>query len=148
PAPVAGGTKLFGYELANGQSRWTYQLPGADAFSSAQLRLASWKYDAALEPMTVALAFTQRAGAPTLVAIDARFGAEQWACPLGYSARTEPQAFELASGMMALMDGAATCGHCDPPFADSSASFHTFALSGVDVAREPWVGTFGGAGHG
>jgi hypothetical protein len=42
PSPIIGSTRLYGYELANGQPRWTYTLPGGDNFASDQIRLASW----------------------------------------------------------------------------------------------------------
>ena len=48
------------------------------------------------------------------------------------SSRSEPQLFEVADGSIALMEGSDACGKCDPPYAGK---------------HEPWVGTFGGAGH-
>ena len=39
------------------------------------------------------------------------------------------------------------CLKCDPPLAGSSAAFQTLDVPGLSIAAEPWVGTFGGAGH-
>jgi hypothetical protein len=47
-----------------------------------------------------------------------------------------------------LMEGASTCGECDPPFAYSRARFLRFSMPGLLPANEPWPGTFGGPGHG
>ena len=39
------------------------------------------------------------------------------------------------------------CNKCDPPLAGSAGAFFSMPTSGLSVASEPWVGTFGGAGH-
>ena len=62
--------------------------------------------------------------------------------------RTEPQLFEVAEGSLTLMEGSDACGKCDPPFAGSSAAFHSVLLPYISLSvYEPWIGTFGGAGH-
>lgn len=145
PSPTVGDGTLRGYEQGSGHLRWQWAAPGG--FASDQIRLAGWKPKPSESARTVALVFTQPNGQPTLTAVDARTGGEQWSCALSHTYRTQPQLFEVANGSIALMEGSDQCGTCDPPFAQSRAAFHTFALPGVEVAAEPWVGTFGGAGH-
>ncbi len=60
----------------------------------------------------------------------------------------QPQLFELGPESLVMMDGANTCGECDPPFAYSRPRFQRFPLRGMQPARAPWPGTFGGPGHG
>ncbi len=146
PSPIALSSSLAGYDLRTGARRWTYSAPGRQ-FWSEQIRLASWRSRPTDEPMTVALFFALEAEKPTLVAVDPRWGGEEWSCPISHTYRTPPQLFEVARGSLVLMEGSDQCGNCDPPFAQSKATFHRFTVPGVDSAREPWVGTFGGAGH-
>jgi len=124
------------------------------SFWSDQVRLATW--NTSRGPRTVALTFTQdTVGVEALHAIDVRDGREAFSCPLDMSgARTAPQLFEVANQSIGVMSGALNpatggpaCGKCDPPFAGSAAEFFSFPVSGVTVPNEPWVGTFGGAGH-
>ena len=81
--------------------------------------------------------------------MDPRDGREAFSCPVALpTARTGPQLFEVADGSLAVMEGSNACGKCDPPYAGSSAAFHTLKTPLLSVARgEPWVGAFGGAGH-
>jgi len=58
-----------------------------------------------------------------------------------------PQLVEVSDGSMSLMEGSDACGKCDPPFANSSAAFHSYQLPLIAPALEPWLGTFGGPGH-
>lgn len=147
PAPVKGAATLDGYEAGTPQKRWTHVLPAPLTFWSDQVRLAQWQTRAG--PKTVALTFTEGAWgtAKSLRAIDAENGQTAFSCPLTQSFRTEPQLFELSNGSLSLMEGSDACGKCDPPYAGSSAAFHTLKTPLLSIAREPWVGTFGGAGH-
>ncbi len=146
-APRVGDSSVLAYDRATGVPSWASSLPPGETLISTQLRLASWKHSPSEPAESVALMFSRRQGLPTLTALNARFGNEEWSCPLGHTARTDPQLFEVVEGSMALMEGSDQCGTCDPPFAQSHAAFHTFSLTGVGIAREPWVGTFGGASH-
>ena len=156
PAPVAGGTTLSGYEAGVLQLRWAARLPGAWTFWSDQLRLAKW--ETSKGPRTVALTFVQRPGVSAmteygLYAFDVHDGAEAFNCPVQLTARTPPQLFEVANGSIGVMSGALDslgnpgCSKCDPPLAGTAGSFSSIPTRGLAVAREPWVGTFGGAGH-
>ena len=96
----------------------------------------------------MALTFTQQFGVKQLHGIRTRDGSEAFTCTLSGDFSGAPQLFEVANGSLALMEGSTACGKCDPPFAGSSAVFHTFNLPGLSVSHdEPWVGTFGGGGH-
>lgn len=155
PAPIPGQGDLLGLDVASGRAVWSYVLPGGETFRTDEIRLAGWRYLPLELPETVALVFTNRNATPTLVAVSAKDGVERWACPLSYVPRTMPdgspslpQLFEVQNGALGLMDGAETCGHCDPPYAESRATFHSFALPRIEAPTEPWEGTFGGAGHG
>ncbi len=156
PAPVAGGRILSGYEAGSLQLRWTRPLPGANHFWTDQLRLAKWQTSRG--PRTVALTFVED---PTsglqpirsLYGVDVQDGYEAFSCPVEVSGRTPPQLFEVANGSLAVMNGALDtqgnpgCGKCDPPFAGSAAAFFSIPTPTLSIAEEPWVGTFGGAGH-
>lgn len=149
PSPREGDQTLRGFELdpqaTSYATRWTHHEP--EGFLSSQIRLATWKEKPSSKEETVALLFARRNSQTHLLALRARHGQEMWSCPLSYSQRSQPQMMEVALGVLAIMDGASTCGTCDPPFAGSYAAFHTFLLPGLGIASEPWVGTFGGAGH-
>ncbi len=147
PSPTPGSTLVRGLDASTGVVVWNRVLPTGASVESPVIRLASWRYRADLPPQTVLLTFERRQGALQLVGSNPSDGVERWACTLDYAQKTAPQLAEIATGSMALMDGASTCMSCDPPFAQSAGSFHTFALEGIDVAQEPWVGTFGGADH-
>ncbi|MBS1149424.1 MAG: putative lipoprotein, partial [Myxococcaceae bacterium] len=145
-APVTGGVSLNGYESGTNSARWKHHLEAGQSFGSDQVRLASWSTRKG--PTTVALTFTRKNGQSQLRGIVARDGSEAFTCNVAMSVRTEPQLFEVAEGSLALMEGSDACGKCDPPFAGSSAAFHTLELPYISPAtQEPWVGTFGGAGH-
>lgn len=156
PAPVSGGRILSGYEAGSLQLRWTRPLPGVTQFWSDQLRLAKW--ETSRGPRTVALTFVEDPSdglQPTrsLYAVDVQDGYEAFSCPIEVSGRTPPQLFEVANGSLGVMNGALDasgnpgCGKCDPPFAGSAAAFFSVPTPTLSIAEEPWVGTFGGAGH-
>ena len=147
PAPVRGAATLDGYEAGTPQKRWTHVLPVPDVFWSDQVRLAQWSTRQG--PRAVALTFTQGAnGTRSLLALDADNGQEAFTCPVSFpGARTGPQLFEVSDGSLSLMDGSDACGKCDPPYAGSSAAFRSVRTPLLSIAQEPWVGTFGGAGH-
>ena len=145
-APVTGAMSLNGYESGTNTPRWQHLLGPGQSFGSDQVRLANWSTRKG--PTTVALTFTRHNGQTQLHGIVARDGSEAFTCNVAMSARTEPQLFEVADGSLALMEGSDACGKCDPPFAGSSAAFHTLLVPTLSPAvYEPWVGTFGGAGH-
>lgn len=145
PAPAVGQTVLKGYEAGTPTQRWTHALGGGESFWSDQIRLAKWHVRGG--ERTVALTFTQALGKTFLKAIDTRDGSESFSCPISIGGRSEPQLVEVSDGAMSLMEGSDACGKCDPPFANSSAAFHTFPLPLISPAFEPWLGTFGGPGH-
>jgi hypothetical protein len=156
PAPAAGDRVLWGYEAGSLQSRWSSRLPGDYVFWSDQLRLARWQTSRG--PRTVALTFlfnpTDRLSDTTaLHGIDVQDGHVAFTCPLELPGRTPPQLLEVANGSIAVMNSALdgdnnpACGKCDPPYAGSAAAFFSIPTPTLSVAQEPWVGTFGGAGH-
>lgn len=146
PSPTVGGLVLDGFESGLNTKRWSSLLTGGESYWSDQIRLASWATSRG--PVTVALTFTDKAGARALRAIDVRDGREAFRCEVNIPSRTGPQLFEVADGSLALMEGSNACGKCDPPYAGSSATFHTMKVPLISVAREePWLGAFGGAGH-
>lgn len=151
PAPNVGDRALKGYEAGTESVRWVHALKSDESFWSDQIRLASWQTRTG--ERTVALTFVRQDRAPgtlpsmLLRAIDTRDGSEAFTCPVAMGYRTEPQLMEVADGTLGLMEGSDACGKCDPPFAGSSAAFHTFRLPLISAAREPWLGTFGGPGH-
>ncbi len=146
-APRVGSVSVNGYESGLNTKRWQHLLKGGQYFASDQLRLAQWSTRTG--PRSVALTFVGDlvSNDYQLHAIDTRDGSEAFSCQISSPFRTPPQMFEVGTGMMGLMEGSDTCGKCDPPFASSSAAFHTFSLPLLDLAKEPWVGAFGGAGH-
>jgi hypothetical protein len=146
-APLVGAVSLNGYESGTSSARWKHLLAAGQTFGSDQVRLATWTTHKG--PQTVALTFTRQNGHSQLHAIVAQDGSEAFTCDVvGINTRTEPQLFEVANGSIALMEGSDSCNKCDPPFASSSAAFHTLQLPYISIANfEPWVGTFGGAGH-
>jgi hypothetical protein len=145
PAPVIGGSTLQGYEAGTSDQRWTHVLDNGETFWSDQIRLANWAVKNGQR--TVALTFTEKLGVKYLKAIDTHDGSEAFECPMILDGRSAPQLFEVTEAQMSVMEGSDACGKCDPPFANSSAAFHTYPLPLISTAHEPWVGTFGGAGH-
>lgn len=154
PAPTQDA--LYGYEAGLADLRWRHGAPLGFAFSNQEVRLASWQTSHG--PRTVALTFltdltTFAPTPPRLYAVDVATGAEAFSCPIEVDPGTGPQLFEVANGSLTVMDSALDaaglpgCKKCDPPFAGSSGVFRTFTLPGVSIAREPWVGTFGGQDH-
>ncbi|MBK7857321.1 MAG: tenascin-X [Archangiaceae bacterium] len=145
PAPTVGATTLRGYEAGTPTQRWVHTLPAGESFWSDQIRLAQWSVRGGQR--TVALTFTKAGASTWLKAIDTRDGSQAFSCPLRLEGRSAPQLVEVSEGSMSLMEGSDTCGKCDPPFASSSAAFHTFPLPLISPANEPWLGTFGGPTH-
>jgi len=155
PAPVENGNQLRGYEAGVSTRRWTSTLPGAWRFWSDQVRLAKW--ETSKGPRTVALTWvkdeTGVAPVYALQGFDLQDGAQAFTCQVEVNDRTPPQLFEVANGSISMMNGALDstgapgCVKCDPPLAGSAGSFWTFPASRLTPAVEPWVGTFGGAGH-
>ncbi len=163
PAPLENATTLAGYEAGGVQLRWTSTLPGPWRFWSDQVRLAKWQTSKG--PRTVALTWIKDESgamspppAPTqvryaLYGFDVQDGSEAFLCEVDVPARTAPQLFEVADGSLGMMNGALDsggnpgCNKCDPPLANSSGAFFSIPTNRLSVAEEPWVGTFGGAGH-
>jgi hypothetical protein len=156
PSPVPETDSLTAFEAGSTETRWRHILPPQHRFWSDQIRLASWATSRG--DRTVALTFTVEgtgdvAEAYSLHAIDVQSGQKAFSCPLPSRLHTAPQLFEIANGSTTVMEGAISgtglpaCGKCDPPFAGSSAKFHSYGLRGVKPASDPWVGTFGGPGH-
>ncbi len=137
--------KLEGYEVPGLEPAWTYRLPAGASFVSKELRLGTWPEGG--ERRTMVLGFATEGRRPVLVGVRARDGSEAFRCELGYTPRTMPQLFELGPGSLTLMDGATSCGECDPPFSESRARFQRFTLPALEPAEAPWPGTFGGPGH-
>lgn len=145
-SPVLGEATLDAYEAGTETKRWQHKLPAGHVFASDQLRLASWQ--TRLGAQTVALTFTTFLGKTMLHGVVARDGSEAFTCEVAINGRTDPHTFEVAEGTMTVMEGAGDCEKCDPPFAGSMAGFHTVSVPLLSPANvEPWVGTFGGAGH-
>lgn len=151
PAPLEGATQLEGFEAGQGTRRWQHQLPLGRYFWTDQIRLASWRTSRGSQ--TVALTFTDGMGGPALYGVNPVDGSEAFSCPLADHFGSAPQLFEVANGSLGIMEdardptGALACGKCDPPFAGSSATFHSLPTPLLGPSRAPWVGTFGGAGH-
>jgi len=117
-------------------------------FLSRELRAVQWtppRLGAATQ--TAVLTFARRSGVGSLMAFRMNDGAELWSCPVKATIMDAPQLFETTRNGFAVMGDAITCGECDPPFANSAASFWTFEVPGLDTARISWTGTFGGPGH-
>jgi hypothetical protein len=152
PSPAANGRALTGFEAGQTSLRWIHTLPTGWSFWGEQLRLASWSTSQG--ERTVALTFaTDEGGQKLLHAVDVENGLKAFSCPIALPQRTEPQLFEVANGRVAVMEGALDaegnpgCLKCDPPLANSSAAFQVVDTPGISIVSEPWVGTFGGAGH-
>ena len=145
-SPLAGTFQLFGYDAQTLQPAWTYTLPPGDSFISDQVRLADYGTQPSGSPLSADLLFALRGGQASLMAVDAESGAELWSCPLGYTGPA-PQLFEVGSQEIGTMEGAASCGRCDPPFAGSRGLFRTLTVPGLESSSAPWPGAFGGPGH-
>lgn len=145
-SPFVTDSSLHAY-THNSIPDWTYHLSGNESFLSRELRMARWQASSSRPSELVVLAFATRDGQPSLVAVRERNGTELWKCAVDAPVMSAPQLFETANGYIGLMGGALTCGDCDPPFANSSASFYRFDAPGLTVSEAPWPGTFGGADH-
>lgn len=156
PAPIAGNQELLGYEAGGLQQRWRAKLPDSWVFWSDQLRLATWQTSKG--PRTVALTFVvdgvDSRRPHGLYAFDVQNGAEAFNCRVTLlPSRTSPQLFEVSNGSLGIMSGALDslgnpgCNKCDPPLAGTAGAFFTLPTPGLSIAQEPWIGTFGGAGH-
>ncbi len=139
--------ELSGYRVPELTRAWTYRLEQGQSFVSKELRLADTAPRGSEGPETWVLGFAADGLTPMLVGVRAKDGAEAFRCALGYTPHSVPQLFELGPESLVLMDGANTCGECDPPFAYSRARFQRFPLMGLQPSSAPWPGTFGGPGH-
>ncbi|GHG88584.1 tenascin-X [Comamonas sp. JC664] len=147
-APPAA-TELRGFRLPDMTPAWTYTVKAGQSLSTKELRLATFPRGAGLPPEPLVLTHAVGAGNERLlVGVRTVDGGEAFQCPLTYGPRTLPQLMELAPDTLFLMEGALSCGECDPPFANSQPRFLRFTLPGLEPSREPWPGTFGGPGHG
>ena len=140
--------ELKGYTVPGLAPAWSYQLAEGQSFVSKELRLAETLPGEPEGVETLVLGMVADGVTPTLVGVRARNGSEAFRCALSYTPRSVPQLFELGPESLVLMDGASTCGECDPPFAYSRSRFQRFVLPGLRPAEAPWPGTFGGPGHG
>jgi hypothetical protein len=145
---IVTSTELSGYTVPGLTPAWKYRLGAGESFVSKELRLAETEPRGSGGTETLVLGFAAIGEAPALVGVRARDGAEEFRCALSYTPRSVPQLFELGPQSLVVMDGAQTCGECDPPFANSQARFQRFPLRGLQPAEAPWPGTFGGPGHG
>ncbi|HEX8705505.1 MAG TPA: tenascin-X, partial [Myxococcaceae bacterium] len=141
-------TELRGFTVPGLAPAWTYQLPSGQSFATKEMRLADTEPDGTGPAETLAVTFIAEGNTPTLLGVRMSDGSEAYRCPLGYTPRSQPQLFELGPESLVVMDGANTCGECDPPFAYSRSRFQRIPLRGLQPARAPWPGTFGGPGHG
>ncbi|MDY7233174.1 tenascin-X [Hyalangium rubrum] len=139
--------ELRGYALPGLTPAWTYRLGEGESFVTKELRLADTKPRPGELPETLVVSFVAQGISPTLLGVRARDGSEAFRCELAYTPRTVPQLFELGPESLVMMDGAETCGECDPPFAYSSPRFQRFPLTGLQPSKASWPGTFGGPGH-
>ncbi|MFL5320045.1 MAG: tenascin-X [Myxococcaceae bacterium] len=132
----------------NGVTAWTHTLSNDQQFATGEIRVATWKSGPNAPSESALLSLITQSGQLSLHAVELESGRALWTCPLtAPTAATPPELFEIATGTLASMDGAMTCGDCDPPFALSSAAFHTWAIPGMSPPQVAWPGTFGGAGH-
>jgi hypothetical protein len=139
--------ELKGYAVPSLSPAWTYRLQEGQSFVSKELRLAETLPGGSEGVEPLVLGFMANGTSPALVGVRAKDGSEAFQCALSYTPLTMPQLFELGPESLVLMDGARTCGECDPPFAYSRARFQRFPLRGLRPAEAPWPGTFGGPGH-
>jgi len=146
PQPFLPGGRLVGMDLALAQ-RWSAALQGQDMFLTPEIRLARWQPTGQDLPETVVLGFASLSGQRSLVAYRAGDGRQVWSCAVPGGFRGEPQLFELVSGKLGLMSGAATCGQCDPPYAYSNAAFSVLDVPTLSQVESPWPGTFAGPSH-
>jgi hypothetical protein len=144
-SPALAGSTIDAFGRS-GNPAWAHSMPAGDVFLSPELRLAQWTPRVGRSDLVV-LSATARQGLAAITAFRARDGAELWSCGLGLPPGEIPQQFEIADDSVAMMSGAGTCGPCDPPYADSRASFWELAMPGISPGFAPWVGTFGGPGH-
>jgi outer membrane protein assembly factor BamB len=147
PSFPALSTTLYGYRADALVSAWTFALPLGDYFLSDQIRLANFRSHPNDSPLNALLAYAQRSGQLSLMAVDVESGTELWNCPVAYSASAGPQLFEVSTAALGSMEGAETCGACDPPFATSHGFFRTLTVPGIEPSPAPWPGAFGGPGH-
>jgi hypothetical protein len=147
PGPRPGSTQLTAYASATGAHSWTYAAPPGQVFLSDQLRLAGWKALPDEPAQTVALLFVSRGDSPWLAAINSQDGSEAWSCPVAQPFPGPPQLFEVSNRSIAVMEVSNQCGQCDPPYANSRASFISYPLPGIEQPRAPWTGTWGGPNH-
>jgi hypothetical protein len=147
-AGVIISPELDGYSVPGLTPAWTYRLEEGQSFASKELRLAETLGGGSEGIETLVLGFVADGVTPTLVGVRAKDGSEAFRCALSYTPLSQPQLFELGPESFVLMDGATTCGECDPPFAYSRSRFQRFPLHGLQPAQAPWPGTFGGPGHG
>lgn len=142
------GQTLSAYFTRSNEPAWTLTLGANDFYSSTELRAATWTPRPAVPARELVLGWARRNGIQHVLAVDLNTGAEQWSCPIDEAQVSDwPQTFEVANGKLTFLGGAATCGECDPPFANSSARFWSFDLPGIAPSNIPWSGTFGGPGH-
>lgn len=148
PAVSLNEKSVRAYKFLGGQA-FTHTLATDEQFATGELRVVSYRSSPAWAATLAGLSFITKAGALQLHAFELETGKTLWSCPVNMpSAVTPPELFEVANGTLAAMEGALTCGDCDPPFALSTASFHTWAVPGISVPTGvPWPGTFGGADH-
>lgn len=159
PAPVQDARVLRGFEAGQALQRWATSLPGNSVFWSEQVRLAKWQTSKGAKTIALTWTVDRSVGLRpvyAMTAFDVIDGSEAFSCPVNVDdGRTPPQLFEVANGSIAMMNGAMDpddpalpgCNKCDPPLAGSSAAFFSYPTPLLSPAVEPWVGTFGGAGH-
>jgi len=138
---------LSGFTVPDLTPAWTYRLGEGQSFTSKELRLAE-TLTGRDGVETLVLGFVADGPTSKLVGVRAKDGSEAFQCTLAHTPNPLPQLFELGPESLVVMDGATTCGECDPPFAYSRARFQRFPLKGLQSAEAPWPGTFGGPGHG
>ncbi|WP_224240525.1 tenascin-X [Hyalangium gracile] len=145
---VLVSSELSGFSVPELRPAWTYRLEEGQSFASKELRLAETLPGKPEGVETLVLGFVADGATPTLLGVRAKDGSEAFRCALSYTPRSLPQLFELGPESLVMMDGASTCGECDPPFAYSRPRFQRYPLPGLRSAEAPWPGTFGGPGHG